>query len=331
MRYRGVAFLLVGVFTPALAAAQSSEDTLLNDCYSLRRANRHAASLPRCEEAVSRFPSGRTLTQLALTEMALERWVDAANRLTAALADRTHPWMQANRPSVEDALRTARAHVGVLEVATNVPSATLSLPGSEPAPASSAVFAAPGRVTVTLRARDGRILTRDVTLTAGQTAREQMDFPAAPTLVATHPAAAPVHAPPSADRPLPLTTPAAGTSTRRVLAWTAAGAAVAGFGFGIVSWQLREAAVADYLATPCPNGPAPDLPTTGRCTPLHRALGEDVSRWEALTAVGLVAGGAFAVTSAILFATEPSRRAPLTTWACAPSIGVPGGQCTVRF
>jgi len=134
VRFRGVTFLLIGVLAPALALAQSPEDALLNDCYTLRRAGRHAASLPRCEEAASRFASGRSLTQLALTEMALERWTAAATHLTAGLADRAHPWVQQNRTSVEDALRTVQTHVGVLEVGTNVTDATVSLRGAHRCP-----------------------------------------------------------------------------------------------------------------------------------------------------------------------------------------------------
>jgi len=329
VRYRGITLLLLGVLTPAFAFAQSAEDALLNDCYALRRAGRHAASLPRCEEAASRFPSGRSLTQLALTEMALERWAAAATHLTAALADRTHPWLQSNRASVEDALRTVRSHVGALEVATNVPGATVLLPGSAPVPASNAVFAPPGRVAVTLRAGDGRVVTRDVALTAGQTTREQIDFPVAPSAVAAHTTTAPIRLPPP-HTPSPLPPAATGTSTRRVLAWTSAGLAAAGFGLALVSWRAREGVVSDYEGE-CRT--ARDMAAEAHCSQSQERGAADgrVSDWEAGTAVGLVAGGVFAVTSVILFATEPSRRVSATTWACAPAIGVAGGHCMLRF
>jgi hypothetical protein len=326
VRYRGVAFLLLGVLAPALALAQSPEDALLNECYTLRRAGRHDASLPRCEEAASRFPSGRSLTQLALTEMALERWAAAATHLTSALADHTHPWMQPNRPSVEDALRTVRPRVGVLEVDTNIPDATVSVPGSAPAPASGPVFASPGRVTVILRAEDGRTVTRNVALVAGQTTHERMDFPAAPTNVAANTTAAPLSLPPPPDRPLPSSLPATRTSTRRVLAWTAGGVALASFGLALVSWRVREGVVSDYLAA-CPAATS----TAEGCGARWDTADGEASQWETLTTVGLVAGGAFALTSAILFVTEPSRSPSATTWICAPSVGLAGGHCAVRF
>ena len=195
-----------------------------NPAHAIEQYRRVTASLPRCEEAAARFPSGRSLTQLALTEMALERWTAAATHLTAALADRVHPWMQQNRASVEDALRTARTHVGSLEVATNVADATVALPGGAPVPASSPWFSLPGRVVVTLRAPAGRSLTRDIALTAGQVTRERMEFPVTATTVTSNTTTAPLRLPPPPDRPLPSPT-AAGTSTRRVLAWTVASTA----------------------------------------------------------------------------------------------------------
>lgn len=326
MRSQRIAFVLLGVLTPALALAQSPEDALLNECYTLRRAGRHAASLPRCAEAAERFPSGRSLTQLGLTEAAMERWVDAATHLAAALADRSHPWMQANRASVEESFRAVQAQVGTLEVGTNAADATVSVAGGPARPAAERAFARPGRATVTLRAGDGRALTREVTLTAGEVTRERMDLPVAPAAVAA--STPPTRPPPPTRQPPPLSAPATGTSTRRVLAWTAGGVALAGFGLALASWRLREGAVSDYAAR-CQT--APDRATADRCSADRVPADEEVSRWEAVTAVGLAAGGVFAVTSVILFATEPSRRAPTTTWVCAPSLGVVGGQCAVRF
>ncbi len=264
--------------------------------------------------------------------MALERWADAATHLSAALADRTHPWMASNRATVEEAFRIVGPHVGTLEVATNVAGATVSLPGASPVPSSSVIFARPGPVTVTLRAGDGRSLTREVLLTAGQTTRERIDLPDAPNAVAATTARPPANAitvpPPSTPPalPSPLSTPPDGISTRRVLAWVAGGTALAGFGLALVSWRVREGVVTDYIAA-CSGETA----NTERCRSRWDIDDSDRAQWEAVTTVGLVAGGAFAVTAAILFATEPSRRPAATTWACAPTIGLAGGQCAVRF
>jgi len=325
MRPSGFILLLAGALTPTLAAAQSAEDALLNECYTLRRAGRHDASLPRCEEAAARFPSGRSLAQLALTEMALSRWVAAATHFTAALADADHPSVRQNRASIDEALNMIRAHVGALEVTTNVPDATLSLGAGPRVAVTRVAFALPGPVTLTVRAADGRTLTRDVTLNAGQLTRERVDFAAAPSTVAAR------GMPPAGIIAPPATTPPPPSiSTRRVLAFTAGGVALAGFGLALVSWRQREAAVAVYLDLRCPTGDTSDAERT-RCVGPHNTARKGESLWEAVTAVGLVAGGVFAVTSAILFATEPSRREPRTTWACAPSLGHPGGSCTVSF
>ena len=167
-------------------------------------------------------------------------------------------------------------------------------------PASRPLFAPPGRVVVTLHALDGRSLTREVELSAGQVTRERMEFSVAVTAVAANPTLTPPRVLPPPDRPLPPPTPTEGTSTRRVLAWTAPGIAAAGFGHALV---VRSDIVE------CPVAAS----TEENCGAEWGTADGERAQWEAVTTVGLIAGGAFAVTSAILFATEPSRGAPPTT------------------
>jgi hypothetical protein len=170
------------------------------------------------------------------------------------------------------------------------------------------LFAPPGRVVVTLHALDGRSLTREVELSAGQVTRERMEFSVAVTAVAANPTLTPPRVLPPPDRPLPPPTPTEGTSSRRVLAWTAAGIAAAGFGLALVSWRVREGVVTSDIVE-CPVAAS----TEENCGAEWGTADGERAQWEAVTTVGLIAGGAFAVTSAILFATEPSRGAPPTT------------------
>lgn len=332
MRPGGVALLVLGVVAPSLALAQRAEDALLRECFEQRQAGRHAASLPACERAVTVAPSGRSLAQLGLTEMALERWADAATHLAAALDDTAHPWIQQNRAAVEGALRAVRARVGVIDVSTNVPGATASLGGAPGLPVPHLLYGAPGAASLTLRAPNGRSTSRDLTLAAGEVTRAHIEFPAAAAPTVTPPAreavssrAMPVATPP------PTPTATNSVSVRRVLAFTAGGLAVAGFGLALASWQLREGVVDAYKARGCPTEDTTDRTLYDACTSAHREAEGERDQWEALTAVGLAAGGAFAITSVILFATEPSRRAPATSWTCAPSLGLAGGNCVVRF
>lgn len=327
MRPYSVIAVWLGVLTPAVAAAQGAEESLLHTCFEERTAGNHAASLAACERAVALAPSGRSLAQLGLTEMALQRWVASATHLEDALADREHPWVQRNRGPVEGALRTVREHVGAVEVSTDVPEATAALGADPPRPVARTLYGPAGAATLTVRAPDGRRSTREVRLTAGEVTRVRVELPAAATTNGSERPVPPPVVPPQRPAPVAHT----GLSTRRVLAFTAGGLAVAGFGLALAAWRLREDAVVAYNGSTCPTGDTPDMALAARCGIERAAADSDRARWDAVAAVGLAAGGAFAVTSVILFVTEPSRRASATSWACAPSLLHAGGLCTVSF
>ncbi len=316
--------LLIVALAPSLASAQSQEDALLAECYSLRHAGRHADSLSRCEQAVAVTRSARAVAQLALTEMALGRWPEAARHLSAALSE-AHPWVQQNRTSLEEALRTVRTHVVELRVDCDAPSAALRVNGENPVslPMASPIYAAPGAVVLALRTADGRSLSRTVTLTAGMSVHESFVF-GAPTQRAPPVAMTP---PATPDRPRP----SGGASTRRALAWVAAGGAVAGFGLALASWRLREGLVSDFSAQ-CPDQATTDVTLTDRCAALRTQSESDTGTWETLSTVSLIAGGALAAASVVLFVTAPSERArPATALSCGSGPGTLGLRCMLTF
>lgn len=266
--------LAAALAAPAAVFAQSSEDPLVAECYSLRRAGRLTESIARCEQAVALTHSGRSLAQLALTEVALERWSDAATHLEAALADASNPWVRQNRASLDESLRTVRTHV----VAPRTATPTTRSP-------------APPQASVEPR-----------------------------TASATPP---PVIAPPRRDE--------SATPVTRTLAWIAAGGAVAGFGVALLGWRLREGEVSGFSSR-CPDVVTTDAAHVSDCGQRRAQLEGDVRTWEALSTVGLVAGGALAVTSAVLFATSSSGASPSrTSLACGAGPGVLGVRCAVRF
>lgn len=318
--------LLLVTLAPSLAAAQSQEDALLADCYALRRARRHADSLARCEQAVAATHSARAIAQLALTEMALERWPEAARHLTAALADE-HPWVQQNRASLEEALRTVRARVGELRVEADAPGATLRINDGDAVtlPSASPFYLAPGPVVLALQTTDGRSLTRTVTLTAGVSARESFVFgaivrSASPAVVVTPPV--------ERHRALPSTH---GAPVQRALAWVAAGGAVAGFGLALASWRIREGVVSDFAAQ-CPDQSTTDATLVSRCAVARTQSASDLATWEALSTVGLIAGGALAAASVVLFVTAPAEGArPPTALTCGSGPGTLGLRCALTF
>ena len=73
-------------------------------------------------------------------------------------------------------------------------------------------------------------------------------------------------------------------ATQRVLAWTAAGVAVAGFGLSLVAWRLREDVVSGYEARLCPEGEASEMDVS-RCREPQATARERVDQWEAVTAL----------------------------------------------
>ncbi len=317
--------LLIVALAPSIAAAQSQEDALLADCYALRRAGRHADSLSRCEQAVAVTHSARAVAQLALTEMALERWPEAARHLSAALSE-AHPWVQQNRASLEEALRVVRTHVGELRVEADAPGATLRVNGGDAIalPSSAPLFFAPGSVALELRTADGRALTRTVTLTAGVSARES--FVVGSSAQSASPAV--VTRPPAIERTRPSDH---GASTRRTLAWVAAGGAVAGFGLALASWRLREGMVSDFAAQ-CPDQTTTDVALTTRCAASRAQSESDLGTWETLSTVGLIAGGALAAASVVLFVTAPSEGArSATALSCGSGPGTLGLRCALTF
>jgi hypothetical protein len=306
------------------ARAQSAEDALLGECFSLRTAGRFTESLARCEQAVSTARSGRSLGQLALTEMALERWPDAARHLTDALADGAHPWVVRNRATLTDALRTTRARVAELLLDANEAGVRYRIDGRDRGEAQGGVFVLPGTATLEARTPDGRTLSRSVTLSAGGTSRESFAFerPVAPTVSTTvAPPVAPVRTVPN-DRPGP---------PLRALAFASAGVAAAGFTLALLGWRLREGAVGDYVAR-CPSGETTDPMVAARCASLHTDAERDLGRWQTLSTAGIITGSAFAIASAVLFVVSPSTRSTgASALSCAVSVTSPGLHCAVVF
>lgn len=317
----------VVLFSADAAWAQpQSDEALLRQCYTLRQQGQHEAALERCTRAVAVARSGRSVAQLAITEFALQRWAAAATHLAEALADRANPWVQQNRATLEETMSRVRPHVAELSVEANERDATVMINGQTAVtlPLATPLYRDPGAVTLVVRSREGEAVTRTLTLAAGGTARESVQFAGR-----TAPRRVPSPSPP----PLPLPPPGERVeqgSTRRVLAWTTAGVAVTGFGLSLVAWRLREGTVSDYTGQ-CPAGEVGDAAVVTRCAGLHAQADEDVSAWGTVTAVGLVAGGVLAVTSAVLFATAPGRRTETRAVRCGSGPGVVGVGCAVAF
>jgi hypothetical protein len=258
-------FLLLVVLVPCGASAQSSpQDTLLNECFELRRDGHPTEALDRCRRALALGRSGRALAQLGITAAAASLPVDACRALTEALTDTTDNWVLTRRAQLEDARRTSCARVATTSVTAN---------------ASSATHGEPQRTTTALGTR-----------------------------------------PPTETRP---------TNTRRILAWTAAGGAALGLSVALVAWAQRERVVSDYNSR-CPEGAVLSFQQITSCIATHPIAESDRNTWNTLSTVGLIAGGALAVTSVVLFTTS-SRHHPATSLACGQGPGTLGIRCALHF
>lgn len=317
-------FLCALLFCTPTQAQSTGTDSLVQECYSRRQRGDALGSLPLCERAVSAQRTGRTLAQLALTELALERYPLAATHLRDALGEHTDPWITEHRATLEETLGQVRRRVATVVISTNrtglrarVAGRTLSL--DHP---TNTVFLAPGHAALTAYSPHGETLTRTLVLTAGVTTQESLHFaPDAPVQRET-----PHETPRRALGPTPQT-----GRTQRILGWTSSGLAVVSFGVSLLAWRLREGAVSDYSAQ-CPTGATADLSVVTRCTTLHASAESDVSQWQTLTTVGIITGGLFAVAAAVLFATAPRERATRHgALQCGGGPGDLGLRCRLSF
>lgn len=309
---------LVALLCGGVVQAQSTEEVLLNECVEQRTARHYVEALAACERAMQLSRNGRTLGQLGITEIAVERWRDAASHLTAAMGSE-HPWVQRNRNVLEVAMTRVRPHVAELVIESEERGATALLDGRSVGllPLTQPLFVDPGTFTVNVRGARGPMTAQRVTVRGG--GREVLRFAPAPAPAET-PAHAPVvEAPPVVPVVPPATEPV--SSPLRPLAWVAAGGALAGFATAIVGWRMREDSVA--LENPC-------ILSGGDCS----AVRDDRETGVLVTRVGLVAGGVFALTSTILFIAAPSSTPAARvarSWACLPSHDHPGAQCAFHF
>jgi hypothetical protein len=108
---------------PGRALAQPA-DELVAEGIALREAGHDERALALFRRAYDRSRSVRALTQIALAEQALGRWVEAERDLERALRS-TDTWIEQRRDLLERELARMRSRLGSLRVEANVPNATL--------------------------------------------------------------------------------------------------------------------------------------------------------------------------------------------------------------
>lgn len=322
-----------------LAAAQGDPcATAIHDGVELRRVGRDAEALTRFQAARPTCDAPRLRVQIAWAEQALGRWLAAREDLRAGLAERSDPWVNARRGRLEGDLRAIEQHLGALQVLGGEAGAEVmvngeriaTLPMTEPAPLVVGV------VRVEVRRAGRYTVVRDVEISAGAVAREQVELrplPPDPPPVVVPPSGvvppAPVVVPPAvvvAPPPLlPPAAPARSTVAPRV-GWALVGVGGASLLAGAVLLGLREAranAFNAYGAMQCSERDG--VPLGGEaCTSLHN----ETAAFGGAAIGTLATGAALSVVGAVLLLTAPGTGAR-SALVCAP--GLLGGGCALRF
>jgi hypothetical protein len=322
----GLAGALAGaLLTLSASAVAEDADGLIKQGVELRRAGNDEAALEQFRRAYDLTPTPRALAQMGLAEQALGRWADAEAHVTRALASTHDPWIAKYEATLEQSRAAIAQHLGSLVVVGGPAGADVRVDGRS---VGALPLAAPlrleiGHVVVDVSARGHVPLTRDVSIVAGQIAREDValsatsgeEAGASPEL----PRAVSPKSDVSGEAPPPPT--AGRRKIARVAAWTAVGLAAVSAG----SFVFAQIEVKSYNDHSCGVNLSP---TNAGCVSRYHGyhLGNDVG-WASLVGAGLVGG-----VAAVLFLTTPASRADgEERVACVPDLARPGAMCTLRF
>ena len=214
----------------------------------LRRQEKPTDALDLFQRAHALAPSPRTLGQMGLVEASLQRWADAENHVTAALATPNDPWVRKNRGFLDQALATAKGHMGELEIIG--PAGTeISIDGKPVGslPAVSVIRRSEGQVTVAASSAGFQDFTKTASIAGG--ARTSLAIVLDP--VESRPAVALAPPVPLVTSPPPARPEESPRSSWR--AWT--GGALIAAGAGLVGWGIAWIAVDGNDACGAVTGP----------------------------------------------------------------------------
>jgi hypothetical protein len=302
----GVAFAADRAETPEV-------DALISQGLELRRQNHPELALPIFQKAYEIERTPRTDGHLGLVLATLDRFVESEQHLVAALAVPHNGWVAKNRSMLEETLTKVRARLAEVAVDATPAGANIVVAGhaAGTAPLAGPVRVVAGDVDIQVNTDGYVAATRSIHVNGGEHVRLVVNL----EKVAVSPAAA---APPASVTPpeppqrstQPSTTatsagevdeaahpPAdSGTSGLRIAAWVTAGTAVAALGVGVA-----------YMINARDNRSDSDAFYSAR----------------RLSIAGYAAGGALAVTSAVLFLLSrpdsPSASAHAHL-SCTPSL-----------
>jgi hypothetical protein len=274
---------------PVLSAPAEDVDALLKRGVEFRRhgQDREALAVFQQALAIKRLP--RIVGQIAFAEQALGDWLSAQTHLEEALARAEDPWIQKNRATLEQALRSVGAHIGRVDVWGTPAGAEVLLDGATVGtlPLAHPIRVTESQVTLQVRATGHVEITRVLHIPLGDLVRERVDLHTPPAGVAPTVAGAPSAEPTRTQgRAAVTTSPPPGKTTLPVLTPPANSAAAA--------------TAAPGLALATATGSESTAPEHER-QPVYR-------RWWFWTMIGVAAAGA--ATSVVLLSKKGSSCAP---------------------
>jgi hypothetical protein len=311
---------LVFLTAPAVGA-QSDADEHVQRGLELRRSFRDQEALAEFTLAYERGRSARALSQMALAEDALGRFVDAESHLREALRAADDPWVARNATHLKEALAELQTHLGTLDVSCDIAGAELWLDGQRIGPLPASIRHAAGPAVVDVRAPGYAPSHQTPAVDASERTRlvVALALVVRPESLSSRdprderPALAPSGRPPA-------------RSPQRSAAWIALGGAGLLLGAAGAASIVRQDALAKYNDDgQCFYG---GVPREVRCAEAKSTF--DASN--ALMIAGLVAGGVTGAVGAFLAFAAPPRAGAIAGTHLGCVAGLPPGlQCGVAF
>jgi hypothetical protein len=279
------------------------------------------------DQAREVYPTGQVLRMSGYTHMALEHWLEAADRIEESLKTTFKPLSDEDREHAETQLAKALEHVGAIQVTSSVEGTEVAVDGGDPVPLPHTFRLEAGEHSFIATAPDHDGVQRDETVQAGQTISLELS----PT-----PMEGDAPRPPPKKKPKPEAEESggqwfAGQGPVGLVTMTLGVSLVAvGIGFGAYGGSLNSAVeenIAAHNATYGPNCSSHrDL-----CLNDIELINRDGERAHEAQTTGLalgLTGGALAVGGFLLFlfsedgiADPPADRADKAVVRCAPAAG----------
>jgi len=322
-RFALIAALILGGVTTVLprgAAAQTPEEINIArqtavDGLQAYQTGEFAKALGLFDQAKALYPSAQILRMVGYSQLALERWMDAAASMEAALASTVAPLSDKDKQEVQTELAKAMAHIGVITIQSDVTGAELAVDGGPfvALPLGQPLRLLEGPHTLMVRAPGHEELTREIVVEGGS----KLELPLNPPLV---PKDEPKPKPKPKPKPVAVKPAEGWFPGQRVIGFAAAGAGVAlgaaALGTALAGAALRGNVESDVELHNQNFGQNCDYGDIRMCKFDRAVINQDADRADALrdASVGLgISAGVLAAAGVVFVIFAPGGPAAAAT------------------